>query len=246
LSEQFIVMGDIVRFYISKKTSIMAAGFLLPLLFVFQNCGQSSSSSDSSKSSSESKNRSSRSSLSSGTSSFGGGGSGGGGTFSYGGTSGGGSSNGGTTGGYGNGSGGNGGGSGSNGGSFSDGVNCFKGPFGHESQTLSSFNGGNGLSLSIRRMLPLREKKYLNSPAAMVDFDDAEHSDTQPFSCSVAFEKFRYLFPSEFFSSRYECSGNENNNIVFQCRNGEWSFAGSSCNCRLIPVDKNGGGGRDR
>lgn len=218
----------------SKFTSLIALVLVLPLLFLFQNCGSASSQSGGEAGDSEKSAREAYAASNGGYSAVGSGGSGGasGGTFTL------------------PGSGSSGSGSGSSSSSSenpfgpvkSDGSNCFEGTYAIEKVAYESM-GGDDFSVGIsRKYLPLQEKRNVSNVGTQMNFESAMHGDVETVSCSESFDKLKRYFPSRYFSSGYTCEGNGSNVTTLQCRSGQWFFAGSSCECKRIPTNPVGGG----
>lgn len=197
------------------KNVSAAAIALVPFLFLFQNCGSTSGTETNTKESSASRE--------SGYTPFGISNSSTGSTFSMGDST---SSGVGTQ---------VVGGSGSGGSAPYDGVNCFAGKFGIAQTEVNSFGNQSNLSISILRSLPLTPQHLIVGSAGIsLDFPAASASATHSVNCSVSLSTLRKFFPASYFSPSYSCNGNENNLTTFQCTNGYWKFAGTSCRCRFV------------
>lgn len=209
------------------------------MLLFFQNCGATPSSggSDDDRDNAKSSSGSGRTSTS-GYRPVAGGSSGG--SFIYGNGSSGGSSSGGS------GSGGSSSGGSSTAGGTSglvqfDGKNCYKGNFGILKESYDKFDSGSGNSLSIIRMLPFVDTRTIGGPTGVShDFPDEEYGQMFGVNCSISFSKFKKFFPQKYFSEQYTCDGNNNHVTSFQCKDGQWIFAASSCECKPKPVDFGG------
>ncbi|MCC6138245.1 MAG: hypothetical protein IT287_06410 [Bdellovibrionaceae bacterium] len=224
----------------SNNSSLFTILLLIPMVLLFQNCGATPGGGDSSGGDGDDTNSASSSSRTrtSGYQPISGGGSGGsGGTFTFGNSSGGGSTTGGS------GSGGSSSGGSSTGGSTSgsvsfDGKNCFSGKFGVLKEVLDRFGSGGGNSLAIIRMTPFTPVATIGGVVGVsLDFPDEDAGKLHSFNCTVSFDKLKKFFPAEYFTAQYTCAGNNNNITSFQCKDGHWVFAGSSCRCTRIPQD---------
>lgn len=233
-----------------KKSKWILLVALAPLLFLFQNCGStkgydSTGGNGSSSSTSQSRN--------SGYTPYGGGGgtSGSSGVFvggnsggsSSGSSSGGSTSGGSSSGGSGNSSGSSSGGSSGGTSGSSDGQNCYddgpdNGYYGIEKSVWDLYNNTSNTHINILRAIPLKEKRLIYGDVGFqLQFPEARHGEAITFTCGFSFDKLKKYFPAQYTwgLGNYICDDDSSSNVTtYQCRHGEWHFAGSSCKCTYV------------